>query len=165
MLDPKDGVSNANSVMSSTLVQDGASQSHGGSHIIQESKGHDKSGRNGQYLKHGGLLSDPCINPDELDENVARKSTYHRRRGSRQAAGPQVSCDLTVPPEPRRQIYKITNEFPVARPYSTPVDWQKILARHSIQQQTVINDKPVDPNDDGLAESLLNLPNRNWIRD
>ena len=70
-----------------------------------------------------------------------------------------------MPPDPKRFIYKITNEFPVQRPYSAPADWQKVLSRHSMQQQTVINDQPVDPNDDGLAENLLNLPNRNWIKD
>ena len=128
---------------------------------MQDSKKGDKGG----LPKFPSLLSDPGINPDELDENVARKSTYHRRKGSKCAADQTVSCDLTVPPEPKRQIYKITNEFPVQRPYSTPVDWQKVLSRHSIQQQTVVNDKPVDPNDDGLAENILNLPNRNWIRD
>ena len=71
MLDPKEGVSNANSVMSSTLIQDGAS--HSGSHMMHDSRYIDKSGKQNPPFKTASLLSDPGINPDELDENVSRK--------------------------------------------------------------------------------------------
>ena len=51
------------------------------------------------------------------------------------------------------------------RPYSTTSDWQKVLSKYSIAQQHMPNDKPVEPGYDELAEQLLALSNRNWIRD
>jgi len=53
----------------------------------------------------------------------------------------------------------------VQRPYSATADWQKVLERYSAQQQVFINEKPIDTNYDALAESILALSNRNWIRD
>ena len=44
-------------------------------------------------------------------------------------------------------------------------DWQKVLSKYSRQQQEMINEKPVDPAYDDLAEILLALDNRNWIKD
>ena len=161
MLDPKDGVSNPSSLLSSTVVHDGTFQSNNNKN--QTNQGGKSQKRFSPSSKYASLLSDPGI-PDEMDENVPRESLY-QPKGQKANETPQNCCDLTVPPDPKRFIYKITNEFPVQRPYSAPADWQKVLSRHSMQQQTVINDQPVDPNDDGLAENLLNLPNRNWIKD
>ena len=76
-----------------------------------------------------------------------------------------MKLDLSIPQEPRKMIYQITNDFPVQRPYSVTSDWQRVLEKYSISQQAFINDKPVDTNYDALAESILALSNRNWIRD
>ena len=31
--------------------------------------------------------------------------------------------------------------------------------------ETMVNDKPIEPNDDLLAENILALSNRNWVKD
>jgi len=66
---------------------------------------------------------------------------------------------------PSKPIYQITNEFPVSRPYSTPQEWQKVLSKHVYRQSQMINDKVPDSEDDMLMENILNLSNRNWIKD
>ena len=129
MLEPKDGLSQPNSLLSST-VGDGTFLSNGNKNQLAQDGRNRK--RNSPSSKYASLLSD--IHPDELDENVPRESMYQRPKGLKIDEGPKASCDLTVPPDPKRSIYKITNEFPVQRPYSTPLDWQKVLSRHSMQQ-------------------------------
>ena len=75
MLDQKD-VSNANSLLASTLIQD-ASQSQGGSYLVQDGK--EKSSKKVRQLS---LLSDGGINPDEMDENIGRSSINRRKDGN-----------------------------------------------------------------------------------
>ena len=75
MLDQKD-ISNANSLLASTLIQD-ASQSQGGSYLVQDGK--EKSGKK---VRHLSLLSDGGINPDEMDENIGRSSINRRKDGN-----------------------------------------------------------------------------------
>ena len=40
--------------------------------------------------------------------------------------------DISIPVEPKKAIYQITTDFPVNKPYSNPNEWQKILARYSL---------------------------------
>jgi hypothetical protein len=75
------------------------------------------------------------------------------------------TIDLSVPVVGSQPIYQITNEFPVVRPYSSPAEWQKILSKHVFKQSQIINDKIPELDDDLLMENLLNLGNRNWIKD
>jgi len=43
---------------------------------------------------------------------------------------PMPKIDLTLPGGSNKSIYHITNDFPVARPYSSPAEWQKVLQKH-----------------------------------
>ena len=73
MLDPKDGVSNPSSLLSSTVVHDGTFQSNNNKN--QTNQGGKSQKRFSPSSKYASLLSDPGI-PDEMDENVPRESLY-----------------------------------------------------------------------------------------
>lgn len=92
-------------------------------------------------------------------------STRKRGLTGRQTNLEAPSMDLALPQVPRKQIYKITTEFPVAKPYSRLDEWQRVLERYAEAQRSIFEDKPVDPCFDELASNLLNLNNRNWILD
>jgi len=51
----------------------------------------------------------------------------------RKANEEAAKLDLSIPQQPRKQIYEITNEFPVQRPYSNTYEWQRILEKYSRQ--------------------------------
>lgn len=51
-----------------------------------------------------------------------------------------------------RQIYRVTNQFPVQKPCATASDFDRILERYRFAQNNVIDNKFVAPQLEKLAE-------------
>jgi hypothetical protein len=78
----------------------------------------------------------------------------------------KVMIDVQVPTEPRKAIYQITTDSPVEKPYSTTGQWQKILAKYSLDLQPINEEaKPPTPDEEKLAKNIINLENRNWVQE
>lgn len=97
------------------------------------------------------------------EDNRVKVTAFMDNSEHRELVIPKL--DLTLPAASHKAIYQITNDFPVMRPYSSPQEWQKVLSKHVYKQSQIINDKAPDSNEDFLMEQILNLSNRNWIKD
>ena len=89
-------------------------------------------------------------NKSHLKE-VQNQSNAAGRQGLLQEE--RVTVNIWPGSQRKHKIYHISTTFPVSLPYSLPSHWQQVVSKN---QQAA---------DEDIAEGILRLRNRNWVRE